>query len=347
MSWNVESLKHRLDELAARSTNLKNDQERLALNTDIYFLKTMLNFKCNSETFPINQGEDCFKIIDTSSYEGMIKFLQTEGPELAFKLCCFAGCRINNINLFPRRINNQDAHLLLLDFFQQFDTSLLDLYLQCIKENRIEYGTEPFGSPSCQGRCFPMLCDSSSYIYTINKNRVYDLSVVCHELAHAKQFQNVSDIFVYQKQLSSVLSEAYPLFVQLCFYDYIKDTKYKTESDKNIADMLDTFFLYIEYKLNSLYHIKEASYGPSGNLSYQGFARNAEMIELILSNLFAFYWFSIYLNNPQEAISQVNIFNENFKSSSFEELYNLVGADKLIVGTKETICNYKRRNLKK
>ena len=347
MSWNAEILKSKLYNLQQKVVDITDPYKKFILLNDIYEIKLMLNYKYPDSTYSISSDETKFKILDIPDYVNMVDFLKKIGPQLANELNILSQRSVRPLFLFSRTISDTDAEKLIISFLKEFDEELLDLYIKYKNENRIETGKNPFVSRTCCGKCFPILSEQDNYIYTKFNKKIYDVSVLCHELAHAKQYTGVKNALISQRKQASILSEAYPIFVQLCFWDYLKNTKYHKSALSEEGSMIDNFFVYIEYSLYFLYHVKDANFTNDGYLNGKGFGNMAHMLELLLSKILALYWKSLYLRDPEAAKIEVDKFNESYGVDNLEQQYNRYGTDELMRGLSISINDYKRRVLSK
>lgn len=345
MKWDITVITNKLKELQDRASKISNPHDRFILDKDIRELKIMLNFALERKEYQYKK--DGFRILDIDDFNNMVFFLQKECPKLAYGLCFLNGHKIAPRFTWPKHISEEKFDELIIQFLSSFDPNLLALYLYCKENNRINLSNRCFERSTCKGVCFPLTTTGDIYIYNIFNNKLENAAVMCHELAHGYQYQNVTDPVITQKMLSSVFGEAFPMFVEMCFLYSLRDTKYRKQALKEEAGMIDNLFLHLEYKMDILYHVEDAKFSPSMHLLYNGFGSMGTYLELILSKILALYWKSLYINDPKKALEEVTHFNDNFGIESVKSIYNRYGTDKLIQGVINCMEDYYTRALKK
>lgn len=343
MNWDVAKLTAKLDELQIRCSRITDPNQKYLLNGDICNLKAILNFAIGKKVYSFTKEEKQFQVLDRPTLDGMVNFLKSVCPVIA-KEFRVSGIHSAPIKLsFPHYISNVESDSLIRLFLANFNEELLEIYESYQSENRINLGPKSFENLTCKGKCFPVNTEGKSYIYTQFTHRLNQVSTLLHEIGHAYQYRGITNPKDYQRKLYSVFGEAYPIFIQYCFYDFLQGTKYKNEALMEESYMLDSFFVYMDYHVANLYNIMDVQYLDNNVLGKGGFFQMSRYLELIMSELLAMQWLYLYRQNPSLANEHITYFNDTFGQTSVEDIYNLYGTKTFYQGIISNINDYRRR----
>lgn len=326
MAWDVRKLREKIWRLELKLNSVTDPKEREALSLELINLKTMVNYKVDDTIY-----EDLVykpEIFDLNHFANQAQVIKETGADYSFSMYPVMHLHHVPVHIVRQKIlTSKEYQKTLTDFLAYFDQNLLDLYLRFKEENRIEINKRPFDTRSCRGVCHPSLSDASSYISSRDDCRTKYITNIPHELAHAFQFEGESDIVVIQKMLYSLFAEAYPIFVEYAFLDYLKSTKYSRQALALEGETINNYICLLDYSLTSFKDM-----ATNGLISQNQTS--------IISNMVAMYWYSLYRKDKSLAKDEVDDFNKRFGyvyESDFLEIYD---PEILSEGAKETINNY-------
>jgi len=348
MEWDASKLKIKLDDLERKVRQVSDDELRLILCHDISQLKTMLNFLAREKIYRLTRDESGFQIADSRDYINMAAHVQKIGPDYAKAFFWLSGIHnVGNKFAFMKKIEENEAFKLIYDFFSFFDKNLLRLLVKYKEEERILLKKSSFSNSSFNGKCFPMGMEGSSYVFSHYDGKLTNCITIVHEFAHAEQFENVTNLNEMQRLLYTVLGEAYAIFMEYVFIEYLKHTKYRKVAFSEQATRLNTFLAYMEYYLHYFYNIEKANFLENNFLDVKGFYQHHDVINLVLSSMLAIYWNSKYIKDPQRAIDEVELFKENIRTKPFREVIDCYAPEILYDGVLDTLKDYCRTYSKK
>lgn len=339
MAWNVTELQSKILSLESQIKEVSDYKSMILLENDLYNLKKMVNYKLGRNIY--DNHFFGFKIIDKDHYEAMVQMLQANGTDIFHQMHKAALCHHVPIKgFFNRKLSSTDHEEMLLAFFEYFDKNLLGLYQRYKEENRIEINPVSYESFTCTGKCYPIASEGSTYISSRYNNRFNRICTIPHEMGHAYQFHLPFSATEFQRRLYSLFGEAYPIFIEFAFLDFLKNTKYHKAALKQKGEILNNYLCNIEYNVSGLCDVPDAFYTSDGSLAFKGFGRTSEYNTLILSGMLAMYWYALYCQDSQKALAEISEFNNNFGQISEESILAHYGVDNLASGVYWTLDDY-------
>lgn len=339
MSWNVTELQSKIRSLESRIKEVKDQNSMILLENDLYNLKQMVNYKLGRSVY--DNHFSGFKIIDKDHFEAMVQMLQANGNDIFHQMHGVALWHHVPIKGFLNSKIPNDVHEeMLLAFLEYFDKNLLSLYKRYKEENRIEINQAPYESLTCTGKCYPIASEGSTYISSRYNGRFNRICNIPHELGHAYQFSKPFSATEFQRRLYSLFGEAYPIFIEFAFLDFLKNTKYHKAALKQKGEILNNYLCNIEYNVSGLCEVPDAFYTSDGSLAFKGYGRTSEYNTLILSGMLGMHWYALYCQEPQKALSEISEFNKKFGQVSEESVLSHYGVDNLASGVYWTLDDY-------
>lgn len=302
MTWNKEKIIARLDAVYKRIGTVKDEATLLSLTTDYELLL------------------DVIKTIDKktyNTYREMIPVLSHGSDNLErFRLDSFQSCfnhkktilkileRFNqtgfdyNTKFTLQRIPEDEYIDMVLAFFKEYDNDHYELLLKCIDDyvmltNRRAY------CGNVAGKCYSLHNFEEPYILAY-KPRSTNISTLPHEIAHAYEFSLIEEYFQRLYWTQSQFLESYPKFIELLFLYKNLDSKYhQLFLNRLIAILNDLSAMIEDYQhifLTSPLFDSQAGeiISNGGEVTYK------KNLDLIISNLTAFYMFDMYKNNRDD-----------------------------------------------
>ena len=318
MKWDITELKQKIQELEKRISLVTDPIQKYSLIHDLTNLKDMVNYLSGEQIFSCDEYK--YRILDTDFALDMAHFLQQNGDTIGHLL--YNTSYMHHVPTKTRknssiRIDEYDE--LLKDFFANFNPNLYFLYQKYKNEARIEINPKRYQSLTCSGECHYILSEEEAYVSTRHNNRLNTMCILPHELAHAEQFRNSASIVTSQNKSYSLLCEAYPIFVEYAFLDFLKQTKYCKFAHRSEGNKINNFLCSLEYDLESIrtsvITIKDKEVAASNYMPH----RYSNM--LIMSHLIALYWLELYRENPSDLLKQIEFFNEGFGIELFSQFF--------------------------
>lgn len=322
MKWNLEELHQNIKELENRINLVNNQEEREILISDLNNLKEMVNYSAGTKIY--EEDNSSFKILkENEEYiEDSIDFINENRKKLRKILdkVSYFRCIPRKLNI-SNRIKLPEYDELLKEFLQNFDERIFNLYENYKLNEQIEFNKGRYeNNYTCLGRCYHINSESKSYISVRYGNYIKKPSILPHELAHAYQMKvDSGNVINAQRKILSLLSEAYAIFIEFAFLDYLKETKYKFLAFSNEGLKLDNYLTLIEYSSNNL----------TGEYDKFKYFKEQKLNTLMLSNLVALYWLDLYRTNQSDALKKINEFNNNYGISLVSDYFKEVSLDNL------------------
>lgn len=318
MKWNISELKSKVLELELRISSVTDQIQKYSLMHDIVNLKDMINYLSSEPVYSTDEYK--FKILDDKFAFDMAHFLKSQGDDLAHLL--YGTSFLHHVPTKMRKnkiITIDDYDKLLKDFFAFFNPNLYFLYQKYKTESRIELNPKRYHSLTCSGECHYILSEQEAYLSARHTNRLSSMCVLPHELAHAEQFRTSDSIIVSQNKSYSLLCEAYPIFVEYAFLDFLKQTKYRKFACSQEGNKINNFLCALEYDLDCL---RKNTISVNENESVaSNYMKNRYTNMLLISHLVALYWLELYRENPNSAMLNIGEFNSSFGEENFSNFF--------------------------
>jgi len=318
MKWDINKLKSKIKELEVRISLVTDPIQKYSLIHDLTNLKDMVNYLSSEPIFSCDEYK--YKILDTDFAIDMAYFLQINGDRLQTLLLETSYLHHVPTKYRPNSSISLDEYdELLKDFFANFNPKLYFLYQKYKNEARIEINTKRYQSVTCSGECHYILSEKEAYLSSRHNNRLSTICILPHELAHAEQFRTSDSIITSQNKSYSLLCEAYPIFIEYAFLEFLKQTKYSKYAYRKEGSKINNFLCALEYDLGclktSIISVRNKEVAASG------YMQNRYSNMLIMSNLVALYWLELYRENPSELLKQLEEFNQKFGVEHFSSFF--------------------------
>jgi len=229
--------------------------------------------------------------------------------------------KFNNINLKPINIlfiNRKKLSSLTREFMKKTRFKLYDTYnsiksSECLKISR--------GSSCYLGMTFYINSLNENYIEIFKTGEIVDYSTFIHELGHARQ--NILGRDGNQKQC---FRDAYPVFLELVYADWLKENNMLKESyDLKLLLLKQTKTLLNELQ-EKFYIYFNGKHRTDSNDYFFEYKYN-----LLNDIILAFYLYDMYLLEPKETIKKIDSFISNLKKLDEKELLKILKLDNSIL----------------
>ena len=159
--------------------------------------------------------------------------------------------------------------------------------------------------------------------------------ILPHELGHAylfykSDFNNESNIFV----------EAYSIFIEFIFGDYLKNTVYAGSAFNNEYQRLDTFLGMVDYEFDNLIKLKGMNFDFPFYYTKDGSIGNVDTAKMILSNMLGMYLAHLYRFDRDRYNNEIKVFLEMYGRTTDEEILKYFGLSNLVDGSIDTLDTY-------
>lgn len=347
MKWRAEDLQNKIHDLEQRIQRVSSLPERTLLKQDLNNLKYMHSFlECAAQEGPKIEHKP-MQVLNNDEYFDTAEVLDEIGPKIARKFMPIS--HLHNVRsriVFQKSIGETAMMELISSFLASYDNDLLELFNKYQLENRILLSSKSFETRSCAGKCFPLINEGSSYICAIFNQKLTNGITLVHELGHADEFEGVNDIYQIQRLVYNVFGEAYAIYLEYAFIEFLKNTPYRKMAFDEQAHRMNNFLAFAEYYLISLYNLK--SVDPLiKQINYNGYFSKKKQIDTLLSNMLAMYWQSIYINNPEEAKKQTSEYKEKSREKTLRDIITDYSIDDLHNGVNDVFHNYYENYRKK
>lgn len=339
MKWKIEDLQEKIALLEHKVALVTDELQKYSLLQDLHSLKTMVNYSSKKIIYPINNLEINRCFIDEDYLKDMIDLLNGKFKDIEISLN-----NLIHLNKIPwkytlsKRLNIYEDEELLKEFLKSFDNRLLDLYIDYKNQNRIEFNKKEYeNSNTCLGKCYYIFSEGKSYISVRDRENITNFLVLAHELSHAIQFQNRNNEIVVQNMITSLFSEAYPIFVEYAFLEFLKTTKYKKIAYMQEGINLDNFLCTLEYGFSVL----------NTKVDTTTFYKNRSIYTLMISHFIALSWLNLYRINSKDAQDKINEFNVNFGKDLVSEYFKENSSKEIASSVTSEVGYYLSRYRKK
>ena len=293
--------------------------KKLQLETDVDVIKQLLKDK----KYIINvlnpkRTKASFEYMNKENKEDMLKIIQSS--QIYFRPLKQIRCTKNNTQI--------------LNLFKKFlDEDIFNL--KCIYQKIISYnGIKYLDDSNCYG--------STTYITSLNKNyiqiaktkNIFEYTTLVHELGHSK-INFIGNKFCVDRK-ESIYGEAYSIFLELIFSNFLKDNNLLKESYeiKNLIfrqtndfsrELNDEYYDYLEYSDEQSFNrfIFEFKYKYFKNilLALQFYYMYKANVDLTIQKI-KYFIDNIYKVTDNELLSVIKIDMSDFNNENINKLYN-------------------------
>ena len=342
MHFDINKLKGRLDFLEVLLNNTNDKYKRREILNDIKKIKYLIRYMNSSIILYSDDG--CDRVLgdfkekkDSVVASRVLDFFNSYTDQMQSSLVCF----YNKTKLPWKvrkdfRISNVKYYELIDDFFKTFNHELFELYKYLIEEKRIEMSSKSYeGEKYARGLCFCIGNLREVYVLSRFNNKMSTGSTLPHELGHAyllhkANFNNEPNIFI----------EAYSIFIEFIFGDYLKNTVYAGSAFNNEYQRLDTFLGMVDYEFDNLIKLKGMNFDFPFYYTKDGSIGNVDTATLILSNMLGMYLTHLYRFDRDRYNNEIKVFLEMYGRTTDEEILKYFGLKNLTEGTEKTVRTY-------
>ena len=223
-------------------------------------------------------------------------------------------------------ISNKKYFELISNFMEEFNPEMLEIYNNLVQNKRIELSIDKYeGERYVRGLCFCVGNLKETYVLSRFNNKMNTGIILPHELGHAylfykSDFNNESNIFI----------EAYSIFIEFIFGDYLKNTVYAGSAFNNEYQRLDTFLGMVDYEFDNLIKLKGMNFDFPFYYTKDGSIAN--MLGMYLTHLYRF--------DRDRYNNEIKVFLEMYGRTTDEEILKYFGLKNLTEGTEKTVRTY-------
>lgn len=341
MHFNISELYSRLEKLESLINSSSSKIKRLEILRDIKLIKMILNY-VDSTNYDISDINNLFVSAMDERNKVLIDFFSRYYKTLYNFLSIYSfDARLPWRIHISKRISTHEYEKILIDFFKSFDPRLLDLFIELKESNRIELNPKKYiVSKGAIGVNIHLITSDESYILSRFNNKVNTASIVPHEVGHAFTCRNTTDSYSFISKNSSLFSEAYSIFLEMVFFDYLKNTKYYKDGINSLYNKLDSFLAVCEC-FNSNILLFNDLYTKNGKIYLcDGTHADTYASKLVFSNLLAMYLLDLYRNDRKKFFIEVNTFIDMFGHASDEEILVKFNLENLVNSTNNVLDSY-------
>lgn len=341
MHINVEEVKKRLNKLESLLKNAKGEEEKLNYSRDISTLKIILGYLSDEKYTDFFDVSMYGKYTDLK-YNEAISFFNRYSKDIYKSLYCYAvGIKLPWRLIRDVKISSSDYFKLLEDFFKSYDKRLLELYKVMEKEERIELLSKKYViNKSALGLNVHLASFNDSYIFSRFNNRISTSSVLPHELGHAFLLDGTSTTESLINKSASFFSEAYSIFLELVFFDYLRNTKYSKCAIREEYSKLDAFLMLADYQYGSILGLQNMSVKDGNLYSSDGKMVNTYSSKLMLSDILAMHLLNLHRTDKKRFLHELESFFYMFGSASDEEIMDYYNLSDMIDSSRTIINSY-------
>ena len=335
MHFNVLKLEKRLKKLELLLNSTNDINKKIELSRDIRSLRIMINYVSGCE---YKNPEEVKFFDDCLIYknEELVSFLNVYGWDIYKSIYFYSsGFRLPWRIIKDRKIDDKEYIELLELFLKTYDKRLLEIYNYLREEERIELCPKRFESnKNALGLNIHLTSIDESYVLSRWNNKISSASILPHELGHAFLMKGTNSTKGLINKNSSIFFEAYSIFLEFIFFDFLRNTKYSKNAIREEYYKLDSFFALVEHHYGEILSF--------GDKIISGENLNTYYIRLLLSNVLAMYFTDLYRNDKITFMKEISCFFELFGCASEEELLSHFNLGKIIEGSKHVMNEYIR-----
>lgn len=342
MHFDINKLKDRLDLLEISLNNTSDKYKRIEILNDIKKIKYLIRYIENSIVLYPNDGCDkvqgdfkekdddivASRVLDffdkyTTSIQESLTYFYNK-PKLPWK-----GSR-------DISVSNTKYFMLIEDFLKTFNPELLELYNYLKEEKRIELSPKRYENEKyARGLCFCIGNLKETYVLSRFNNRISTSITLPHELGHAylfhkSNFNNEPNIF----------AEAYSIFIEFIFGDYLKSIKYSSIAFNKEYQRLDEFLGMIDHEYNDILKLRNMNFQFPFYYTKDGKLGGVDSATLILSNMLGMYFVSLYRFDKKKYNIMMSAFLDMYGKVTDEEILKYFKLSNLVDGSIDTLDTY-------
>lgn len=343
MHFNVLKLKKRLEKLELLLNSTSDINKKIELSRDIFSLRIMINYVSGSE-YKNPEKEKFFDDCLIDKNEELVSLINSHGWDIYKSMYFYSlGFRLPWRIIKDRKIDDKEYIEILELFLKTYDKRLLDIYNYLREEERIELCPKRFESnKDALGLNIHLTSIDESYVLSRWNNKISSASILPHELGHAFLMKGTNSTKGLVNKNSSIFFEAYSIFLEFIFFDFLRNTKYYKNTIREEYYKLDAFFALVEYHYGEILSFGDITISGENLCTKDGKKVNTYYIRLLLSNVLAMYFTDLYRNDKKTFMKEISCFFEMFGNASEEELLSHFNLCNIVEGSKHVMNEYIR-----
>lgn len=233
-------------------------------------------------------------------------------------------------------ISNKKYFELISNFMEEFNPEMLEIYNNLVQNKRIELSIDKYeGEKYARGLCFCIGNLREAYVLSRFNNKMSTGSTLPHELGHAyllhkANFNNEPNIFI----------EAYSIFIEFIFGDYLKNTRYSGVAYSSEYQRLDSFLGMIDYEFANLSRLKDMYFTFPFYYYSDGSLARIDSAKMILSDMLGMYFVSLYRFDKKKYNIMMSAFLDMYGKVTDEEILKYFKLSNLVDGSIDTLDTY-------
>ncbi len=306
MHWNKDEIYKNYDYLQ----KLYNQANKPLIKTQIWNdLCTMSVIKTQYE--PNSKIDESLVKIEERQ-NNHLSILKENFGDLIIQLNEYSQVRFGNKR--PKNVDIVDYNQLLLDFFNNYQPNLIDVYNNLVKNQKIELSVSKSLEEKEPAACFYNVTLNDLYIYARFNDKIFSSQYLPHEMGHAYQAFMFPSMMEVSKKRYSLFIEVYSTYVELLFINYLKNIGYEKQATFLEKKYWQIFATTSECHLNFLFN--------------EDMFLNGVMLQYIISMLLSNVFYEDYLKTNNH--DMINTFNKEYLNATDSEIFNEYGFKRLL-----------------
>lgn len=320
MKWNVEELKNRYRILLELLNSENDNNKKKSIQMDLDTLESMIIYIDGKTLFERYKKDSSFEYGGQRLLDESCNYVINNPNDIVKYSVLFDGTYTSSSFSFRKNLSNKDFYFLVDSFFKQLNPDMHDFYRMLVDGKRIEINNQKFFGLNARGLTHHLVSTNECFINSFFNNSVSSSVTLPHEVAHAWQFKNISTLEGDVMGTNSLFREAYSMFIEYIFLDYLRQTKYRKQAAIEQLSNMDELLGYSEFNLYYLCHVNEATVSDGIFLYPHGQRCTSEVFRYLYSKLLSYYFIDKYRKNSTALMGEIEDFNNAFGSIKDEEI---------------------------
>lgn len=318
MKWDLSRLRAKIETLGTIKDNITDEKEREQVKNEILCLQNMVL----ELTGAPSQSKAKIYLDETrESMEAKRRFFEDELSSTTFDMHQLSSySRLPYYFMQRTRINYDEYVRLVEGFLSEFKLNLMGLYSKMKGNNQIQLTAK--APEDFLGICYYISFINESYIKAFFGRNLENCELLLHELGHAYAFNGVNYDQKQNMTLSSI-GEAFPMFMQLAFYDYLAKTKYWKVALNFKRNALESLHTYLEKDSAVFMHATSVKNVDGHFLNEDSNLISEYEANRFLSKALSYHLAKLYRTRDFDGISE---YIEAYRSGKEYDYYRTVGS---------------------
>lgn len=341
MHFNVVKLEKRLEKLEFLLKSTNDIDRKIELTRDIRSLKIMIAYASGTKKIVVNDDGIFDDSVHKKNVE-LVNFFNKYAFKIYKSLYCYSlGRRLPWRLIWDTKISDKEYFKLMESFLKEYDEKLLELYMHLKRNERIELCPRGYvTNKDALGLNVHLTTLNESYVLSRWNNKISSVSILPHELGHAFLMNDTysTESLVYKN--GTIFSEAYSIFLEIIFLDYLRNNGYSKNSVREEYSKLDSFLALADYHHGSILKLENLSICGDDLCTKDGNKGEVYTTKLILSNILGMYFADLYRNDRKKFMKEISCFFEMFGQSSEEDMIKHFDLDTMVEGSRHVMNRY-------